>query len=143
LEDDVAGKAKCKLVLDRTNTELVAKLRKGWEEHFGYLVGQKYCVMMGEFGGYKTWPANPVDPDAATIWAHLPATSRYDWEWQNIFVQYMKDRGLVNFTYWSINPESGDTGGMYQHAYTLSNASGWGVWNGFDTEKVDLLSGIR
>lgn len=142
LEDDAAAKAGCGLVVDRTNAELVAKLRAGWDARFGYLVDQHYCVMMGEFGGYKDWPANPVDPDAATLWAHLPSGARYDWEWQNIFVEYMKDKGLTDYTYWSINPESGDTGGLYNHAYTLSNESGWGVWQGFDTEKVNLLSGI-
>jgi hypothetical protein len=142
LEDDAAGKAGCSLVVESTNTALVQQLRTGWDARFGYLVDQDYCVMMGEFGGYKDWPNNPVDPDAATIWAHLPSTVRYDWEWQNIFVQYMKDKGLTDYTYWSINPESGDTGGLYNHAYTLSNESGWGVWQGFDTEKVNLVSGI-
>jgi hypothetical protein len=99
-------------------------------------------VIVGEFGGTKTWPQNPVEPAAATLWAHLPANVRYDWEWQLIFVQYMKDKGITDFTYWSINPESGDTGGVYNHAYSLSNKSGWGVWQGFDTEKVSLLAGL-
>jgi hypothetical protein len=143
LEDDAAGKAKCKLVVERSNAEVVAKLGKGWDDHFGYLVDQGYCVMMGEFGGTKNWPANPVDPDAATVWAHLPKATRYDWEWQNIFVDYMKAKGLTNFTYWSINPESGDTGGLYNHAYSKSNESGWGVWQGLDTEKANMLGGLK
>ncbi|HMA93364.1 MAG TPA: cellulase family glycosylhydrolase, partial [Polyangiaceae bacterium] len=138
LEDDAAGKAKCKLVVERSNKETVEKLRKGWDDHFGYLRKDGYCVMIGEFGGTKTWPDNPVDPDAATIWAHLPKATRYDFEWQNIFADYMKDIGLTDFTYWSINPESGDTGGVYNHAYTKSNESGWGVWNGLDTEKASM-----
>lgn len=143
LEDDAAGKAKCKLIVERSNTEVVENLRKGWDDHFGYLVDEGYCVMIGEFGGTKAWPDNPVDPDAATIWAHLPKATRYDWEWQNIFVDYMKDKGLVNFTYWSINPESGDTGGLYNHAYTKSNESGWGVWQGLDSEKASMLSALK
>jgi len=43
--------------------------------------------------------------------------------------------------YWSINPESGDTGGIYGHAYDpVSNTAGWGEWLGFDMRKVDLLA---
>ena len=143
LEDDDAGKAKCNLVISRDNAAAVEKVRSGWDQHFGYLRAQNYCVIIGEFGGTKAWPNNPVEPAAATIWAHLPGSTRYDWEWQTIFVQYLKDKGITDFTYWSINPESGDTGGLYNHAYTESNKSGWGVWQGFDTEKVSLLAGLR
>lgn len=142
LEDDAAGKAKCNLVVERSNAEVVAKLRQGWDNRFGYLADQHYCVIIGEFGGYKGWPDNPVKPTAATIWAHLPKSVRYDWEWQNIFVDYLKSKRMVDFTYWSINPESGDTGGLYNHAYSLSNESGWGVWQGLDTEKVEMLGGL-
>ncbi len=143
LEDDAAGKAKCKLVVERSNAQAVSMLRKGWDDHFGYLTDQNYCVIIGEFGGYKSWPSNPVKPQAATIWAHLPSGVRYDWEWQNILVEYLKAKGMTDFTYWSINPESGDTGGIYNHAYTLSNESGWGVWQGLDSEKVSLLGGLK
>jgi endoglucanase len=143
LEDDAAGKAKCDLVVTQSNTEVVEELRKGWDDHFGYLVDQKYCVMMGEFGGTKAWPNNPVEPEAATLWAHLPKGTRFDWEWQNILVDYMKERGLTDFTYWSINPESGDTGGLYNHAYSKSNESGWGVWQGLDTEKAAMLAELK
>ena len=136
LEDDAAGKAGCQINLDS------ALLHQEWDEHFGYLKDEGYCVIIGEFGGYKDWPNNPVEPEAAEIWAHLPADSRYDWDWQNIFVGYLVDRGITDFIYWSINPESGDTGGLYEHAYSLSNESGWGVWEGIDQEKVNLLGTI-
>ena len=136
LEDDEAGKAGCQIVLDST------LLRREWDEHFGYLKDQGYCIIIGEFGGYKDWPNNPVEPQAADIWSHLPAGARYDWDWQNLFVQYLAERGITDFFYWSINPESGDTGGLYNHAYSLSNESGWGVWQGIDQEKVNLLGAI-
>lgn len=142
LEDEAAAKAKCKLVVTRDNQAAVDLIRRGWDEHFGYLRAQNYCMIVGEFGGTKNWPQNPVEPDDATLWAHLPSGARYDWEWQNIFVKYMSDKGITDFTYWSINPESGDTGGLYNHAYTDSNKSGWGVWQGFDTEKVTMLAGL-
>jgi len=143
LEDDAAGKAKCKLTVTKDNPDEVALLRKGWDEHFGYLADQKYCLIVGEFGGYKDWPANPVKPSAATVWAHLPAGVRYDMEWQSILVDYLRDKNIDNFTYWAINPESGDTGGVYQHAYSASNKPGWGVWRGLDTDKVQLLSTLH
>ncbi|MFC1642531.1 glycoside hydrolase family 5 protein [Myxococcota bacterium] len=139
LEDETAAKAGCGLVIDRDDSEVVAALRRGWEEHFGYLADEGYCLIIGEFGGFKEWPNNPVEPEAADLWAHLPADVRYDWEWQNIFVDYLRDEGITDFVYWSVNPESGDTGGLYQHAFSLSNEAGWGVWDGFDSEKVELL----
>jgi hypothetical protein len=144
LEDDAAGKAKCKLVVERKNAEVVAALRKGWDERFGYLHDKGYCVVIGEFGGHTGWPFNnPVKPQAATIWAHLPKDVRYDWEWQNIFVDYLNDKKMTDFLYWSVNPESGDTGGLYNHAYTTSNESGWGQWNGLDTEKAGMLGNLK
>jgi hypothetical protein len=143
LEDDAAGKVKCKLVVERSNAQAVALIRKGWEQHFGYLADQKYCVIIGEFGGHKEWPANPVKPTAATIWSHLPKGVRYDWEWQNMLVDYLKEKGLTDYTYWSINPESGDTAGLYNHAYSLSNEAGWGVWQGLDMEKAALLARLK
>lgn len=143
LEDDAAGEAKCGLVVKRDNKEAVARMRKGWDEHFGYLHDQHYCVIVGEFGGTKSWPANEQDPSAAQRWSHLPKDVRYDWEWQNIFVDYLKDKGMTDFLYWAINPESGDTGGLYNHAYTNANKGGWGTWQGLDTEKVQMLSGLH
>ncbi len=144
LEDDAAGKAKCKLVVERSNAEVVAKMQKGWDERFGYLHDKGYCVVIGEFGGHTGWPFNnPVKPQAATIWAHLSKTVRYDLEWQNIFVDYLISKKMTDFLYWSINPESGDTGGIYKHAYTLSNEAGWGVWTGLDSEKTQLLGRLK
>jgi|GEM_PF-1477917 len=144
LEDDAAGKAKCNLVVDRKNADVVAKLRKGWDDHFGYLHDKGYCVITGEFGGHTGWPFNnPVKPQAATIWAHLPKDARPDWEWQNIYVDYLNSKKMTDFLYWSINPESGDTGGLYNHAYTLQNESGWGQWQGLDTEKAGMLENLK
>jgi endoglucanase len=143
LEDDAAAAAGCGLVTTRNNATAVAQMRKGWDEHFGYLHDQHYCVIIGEFGGTKNWPSNELEPEAAQRWAHLPRDVRYDWEWQNIFVDYLKSKGMTDFFYWAINPESGDTGGLYNHAYTDANRSGWGTWRGLDTEKVEMLSGLR
>ncbi|MDC0677528.1 glycoside hydrolase family 5 protein [Sorangium atrum] len=143
LEDDAAAEAKCQLVVNRNNAEAVATMEKGWDEHFGYLRAQNFCVLIGEFGGVKDWPKNELEPAAAQRWAHLPANARHDWEWQNIFVNYLKKRKMTDFLYWSINPESGDTGGLYGHKYTDANKDGWGTWTGLDTEKVQMLSGLQ
>jgi hypothetical protein len=143
LEDDAAGNAKCNLVVKRSNSAIVAALRSGWDDHFGYLKNDNYCIIVGEFGGFKNWPNNPAKPSAATTWAHLSTDVRYDWEWQNIFVDYLRDKGITDFTYWAINPESGDTGGLYNHAYSTSNQSGWGVWQGLDPEKVSMLGTLK
>jgi len=144
LEDDAAGKAKCKLVVERGNQAVIEKMKKGWDTRFGYLHEQGYCVVIGEFGGHTGWPFNnPVKPQAATIWSHASKSIRYDLEWQNIFVDYLIEKQMTDFLYWSINPESGDTGGLYKHAYTLQNESGWGTWQGLDSEKGQLLQRLK
>ena len=55
----------------------------------------------------------------------------------------MIEKKMTDFLYWSINPESGDTGGLYNHAYTLQNESGWGQWQGLDTEKAQMLQRLK
>ena len=38
-----------------------------------------------------------------------------------------------------MNPESGDTGGWYGHAYDpVSNTAGWGQWLPFDSGEDEL-----
>ena len=61
-----------------------------WDEHFGHLVGA-HPVVPGEFGGRNT------GEDAI---------------WQEAFVDYMVDAEMSSFFYWSLNPNSGDTGGI-------------------------------
>ncbi|WP_437774767.1 glycoside hydrolase family 5 protein [Sorangium sp. So ce1097] len=143
LEDEEAAKAKCGLIVERSNAEAVAKLEKQWDEHFGFLHDQQFCVITGEYGGVKDWPKNEMDPPLAQLWSHLPAGKRYDWEWQNIYTDYLIKKRMTDFTYWSINPESGDTGGIYEHAYTDAEKSGWGTWTGLDAEKVQMLARLK
>lgn len=143
LEDEAAAAAKCGLIVERSNATAVAALEKQWDEHFGFLHDQNFCVITGEFGGVKEWPKNEMDPPLAQQWAHLPAGKRYDWEWQNIYTDYLIKKKMTDFTYWSINPESGDTGGIYEHAYTDAEKSGWGTWTGLDAEKVEMLARLK
>lgn len=143
VEDEEAAKNQCPLIVTKSNTQAVANMRKGWDQHFGFLHDQNFCVIIGEFGGTKDWPKNEMEPEAATTWAYLGTTERYDWNWQNIFVDYLIDKKMTDFTYWSINPESGDTGGIYNHKYTNANKGGWGTWTGLDTEKVQMLNRLK
>ena len=126
LEGDEAAAAKCKIVINKT------VLEKGWDEHFGFLRDQGYAMVIGEFGGKMNWPKNTSD---ATKWGHI--TTNVDAQWQNALVDYAK-RKKIQACYWSINPESADTGGLYRHQYD-NDPAGWGTWLGFDTEKTSLL----
>ena len=82
-----------------------------WETHFGYLVDDGYTVVIGEFGGKYGHGGDPKDV-----------------VWQDSIINYMIDKGMTNFFYWSWNPNSGDTGGILQDDWQ-------NVWQ----DKVDLL----
>ena len=132
LEGDAAGNARCNIVINPT------LLRTGWDEHFGYLKAMGYAVVVGEFGGNLDWPRGAASLRDQARWAHV--TPGVDAQWQNAFVSYMAEKGIEG-CYWSINPESGDTGGWYGHAYDpISNTAGWGEWRPFDTRKTTLLN---
>lgn len=130
LEGDEAGRADCNIVINS------ARLEPGWEEHFGYLRDQGYAMIVGEFGGNMDWP-NGTRAAELEMWNHI--TPGIDQAWQNAFVDYMVDKKIQG-CYWSVNPESGDTGGWYLHSYDpISNESGWGTWLGLDSRKTSLL----
>ena len=43
--------------------------------------------------------------------------------------------------YWSINPESADTYGVFTTPFDpVSNDAGWGTWSGTDPRKISLLT---
>lgn len=131
LEGDEAGDLGCNIVI---NPDI---LRPGWEEHFGYLRDMGYAVVVGEFGGHFEWPAGSSERDI-NRWSHI--NNNPDEAWQNTFVDYMAEKN-IEACYWSINPESGDTGGLYSHAYDpISNTSGWGTWTGFEEGKWTMLN---
>jgi len=131
LEDNAAADAKCKIVID------AAKLKAGWEEHFGYLRDQGYGMIVGEFGGNWDWPKG-TNQATQSRWSHV--ASGVDAKWQNAFVDYAIEK-KIDACYWSINPESADTHGLYGTTYVPgSNESGWGTWTTIDTRKMDLLN---
>ena len=133
LSGDEAGNADCNIVI----TPEV--LRAGWKEHFGYLRDMGYAMVVGEFGGNMDWPSGTADQRDRNRWGHIDPADQVDAQWQDTFVDYMIDKNIQG-CYWSINPESGDTGGWYGHAYDpISNTGGWGEWLDFDQRKTNLL----
>jgi endoglucanase len=84
-----------------------------WETMFGYLTGQGFTVIVGEFGGQYTTSSTKSQDDKL---------------WQDTFVSWLISKGMKNSFYWCVNPNSGDTGGMY--------ANDWITWN---TGKLALL----
>lgn len=73
--------------------EFPANLPGIWDHHWGYLAKEGIApVLLGEFGGQS------VGDDAEGIW-------------QRELVKYLKANG-ISYTYWSLNGNSGDTGGI-------------------------------
>ncbi|HEU4328536.1 MAG TPA: cellulase family glycosylhydrolase, partial [Roseiflexaceae bacterium] len=133
LYGDAAGDAKCNIVINPT------VLRQGWHEHFGYLKAQGYAIVIGEFGGNFDWPRGTSSLRDQNRYGYLTDNTT-DAQWQNAFVDYLASVGITDSIYWSINPESGDTGGLYLTPYRAgSNESGWGTWSSVDTRKLTML----
>jgi len=133
LVEDAFGNAKCQIKIDP------AKLEVGWQEHFGYLRTLGYAVCIGEFGGNMDWP-NKGESRMQTRYSYL-TDKTVDQQWQNAFVNFLIKKGIVNSFYWSINPESSDTYGIFTTPYDpISNTGGWGTWSGTDSRKLSLLA---
>lgn len=82
-----------------------------WDKHWGYLNKQNIApVLMGEFGGRSVAKSDP------------------EGIWQNALMGYLKKNGM-SYTYWSWNPNSGDTGGIVKDD-----------WKTFDQAKLDMLA---
>jgi endoglucanase len=85
-----------------------------WNKYWGYLnVDGTAPVLLGEFGGRS------VDPGTT------------EGVWQHKLFEYLKEHG-ISYTYWSWNPDSGDTGGVLKDD-----------WQTVDQAKVDLMSGYQ
>jgi endoglucanase len=82
-----------------------------WDRNWGYLAQEDTApVMVGEFG--------------STLEAEQ------DVEWMKALVAYL-DEHEIGFTYWSLNPNSGDTGGILQDDWTTP-----------DDKKLELLRDV-
>jgi endoglucanase len=76
-----------------------------WDKYWGYLHKNGTApVLIGEFGGRST------------------DTSSVEGKWQNGLVNYIKSNGM-HWTYWCLNPNSGDTGGILNDDWATVNQS--------------------
>lgn len=74
-----------------------------WDQYWGYISKQGIApVLVGEFGGRSVDTGSP------------------EGKWQRKLVSYIKANNLY-WTYWSLNPNSGDTGGLL--------LDDWNTWN--------------
>jgi len=70
-------------------------LPKFWDQHWGYLQQQGIApILVGEFGGRSVG----ADPEGL---------------WQQALVHYL-ETNQFHYTYWCLNPNSGDTGGLLE-----------------------------
>lgn len=84
-----------------------------WDRHWGYLHKEDIApVIVGEFGGRS------VGDDQEGIW-------------QRALVSYLRENN-ISYIYWTLNPNSGDTGGVL-----LDD------WQTADPAKRELLSGYQ
>jgi endoglucanase len=92
-----------------THPEFPANLPAIWDHFWGYLVKEDIApVLVGEFGSTLRDPR--------------------DVQWLTTLVDYLDDNG-ISFTYWSWNPNSGDTGGIVGDD-----------WSTVNTQKQSILS---
>jgi endoglucanase len=135
LEGDAFGDAQCQIVINPT------KLRAGWDSHFGYLKALGYAVVIGEWGGNMDWPHGASSQRDIDRFGYLTNLSS-DRQWQEAFRDYLISKCIFDNVYWSINPESGDTGGLMGTPYTEANKSAWGTWTSWDTRKTSLVQSL-
>jgi endoglucanase len=84
-----------------------------WNAHWAYLKQSGAApVLVGEFGGRS------VGGDREGVW-------------QRALLGFLRDNGL-SYTYWSWNPDSGDTGGVLEDD-----------WSTLDQGKLAMLSGYQ
>ncbi|MBN2737821.1 MAG: cellulase family glycosylhydrolase [Spirochaetales bacterium] len=132
LEGDAVGDMKCSIIINRN------LLEKGWDEHFGYLKKMGYAVVIGAFGGNPTWP-NKAELRDQDRYSYLNDKT-VDWQWQNVFVDYLISRDIRDSFYWAINPEEFSSDGIFTHAYDpVKNEAAFGIWLEPDAKKLELL----
>ncbi|MNJ30904.1 Endoglucanase E1 precursor [compost metagenome] len=84
-----------------------------WDATWGYISKEGIApLIVGEFGGRNV--------DTLTV----------EGRWQNALIDYIGENGLY-WTYWTLNPNSGDTGGLL--------LDDWSTWN---RPKQDMLDRI-
>lgn len=94
-----------------TTTQTVANypnnLPAVWDSFWGYIVKQNIApVWIGEFGGqFGVNGSGVADP--------TQVNASYEKQWVSTLVDYVKANG-ISFSYWDLNPDSTDTGGLLE-----------------------------
>jgi endoglucanase len=100
-----------------SSPEFPANMPTIWDDHWGYLTeipNTNNTLAIGEFGGRYGLEPGRGDPRDKVL--------------QDKLIDYLVEKGIDNFFYWSWNPNSGDTGGILKDDWRS-------VWQ----PKVDLL----
>jgi endoglucanase len=86
-----------------SHPDFPANMPSLWSRMWGYLVAHKQApLLLGEFGGRSVGD----DPEGI---------------WQRSLLTYLKEH-RISYTYWSWNPDSGDTGGILTDDWTTIHA---------------------
>lgn len=83
-------------------TDFPNNLPAYWDKYFGFTQGLGNTLAIGEFGG--KYGHND----------QFSAANPKDVIWQNKIIDYFIEKKICNFFYWSLNPDSSDTGGIFQ-----------------------------
>jgi endoglucanase len=73
-----------------------------WDKYFGFTQTLGNTLAIGEFGGKYGHDDQ------------FSAANPKDIAWQNKIIDYFTEKKICNFFYWSLNPDSSDTGGIFQ-----------------------------
>ena len=111
-----------------------------WRRHWAYLEESDTApVLLGEFGGRSVaLPHGPLVMRAgqgARTADDPPALTRAQVEegiWQRTLIQYLAHHPAISFMYWSLTPDSSDTGGLLNDDWQTANST-----------KEVLLTGIQ
>ena len=83
-----------------------------WTQHWAYLQMDNVApVLLGEFGGRSVGQ----DPEGV---------------WQRSLVSFLRQND-ISYTYWSWNPNSGDTGGILEEDWTTLDAAKLGILSAY------------
>ncbi|HTW13086.1 MAG TPA: glycoside hydrolase family 5 protein, partial [Solirubrobacteraceae bacterium] len=80
--------------------DVAGVLARRWRDEFGFIAQEGIApVLIGEFGGRQV------------------GLNTIEGRWQRQFLNYLS-RSDLSWTYWSLNPDSGDTGGILNDDWT-------------------------
>lgn len=81
-----------------------------WDKHFGFIQKEGSPLFFGEFGIKES---SAADPSSAPH------------KWLKAFLEYAGKSS--SWTFWALNPNSGDTGGLLQDDWVTVNAAKYGM----------------